>query len=179
MLLNVGYDSDALALTSVTDAGVLGSQSHSNDLTLKPYILFWSNGTATSNYMVNGKIVTLSFTIKDGAEEKDYPITVTYDIDNDDILNVDFNPVEFAVVNGKVTVINTIYGDVNKDGKVTALDNAFLARYIAKWSGYNDTTVDKDAADVNADTKITALDNAILARHLAKWTGYNELPYKK
>ena len=70
-------------------------------------------------------------------------------------------------------------GDVNGDNKITALDNAYLARYLAKWSGYDDTTVNKNAADVNGDGKVTALDNAILARHLAKWTGYDTLPYGK
>ena len=179
MLLNVGYDSDALTLTSVTDAGVLGSQSHSNNLLNNPYVLYWNNGSATENYVVNDKIVTLSFTIKEGAEEKDYPITVTYDKSTDAIFNVDFEPIDFAVVNGKITVINVICGDVNKDGKVTAMDNAFLSRYFAKWTGYDETKVDLAASDTNNDGKVTALDNAVLARHLAKWTGYDLLPYVK
>ena len=175
MLLNVGYDSNALTLTSVTDAGVLGSQSHSNNLLNNPYVLYWNNGSATENYVVNDKIVTLSFTIKEGAEEKDYPITVTYDMSTDAIFNVDFEPIDFAVVNGKVTVINVICGDV----KVTAMDNAFLSRYFAKWTGYDETKVDLAASDTNNDGKVTALDNAVLARHLAKWTGYDLLPYVK
>ena len=73
-------------------------------------------------------------------------------------------------------VIN--YGDVNKDGKITNKDTAFLARYLAKWSGYDETNVDTAAADVNADGKTTNKDTAILARHLAKWSGYEVLPYK-
>ncbi len=35
-----------------------------------------------------------------------------------------------------VTAEKTICGDLNGDGKVTALDNAILARYLAKWKGY-------------------------------------------
>ena len=70
-------------------------------------------------------------------------------------------------------------GDVNGDGRVTALDNAYLARYLAKWTGYDETNVNLIAADTNGDGKVTALDNAVLARYLAKWTGYDTLPYVK
>lgn len=179
MLLNVGYDSNVLTLINVDDAGALGSQSHSDNFELNPYVLYWNNGSATENYVVDGKIVTLSFKIADTAEEGSYPITVSYDKNNDAIFDVDFNAVDFKTVDGKVTVSNTICGDINGDGKVTALDNAFLSRYFAKWKGYDETAVDLSAADTNGDERVTALDNAVLARHLAKWKGYNELPYIK
>ena len=68
-------------------------------------------------------------------------------------------------------------GDVNGDEKVTLKDDAFLARYLAHWTGYDETTVNLAAADVNADGNVTVKDNAILARHLAKWIGYESLPY--
>ena len=179
MLLNLNYDNSALTLTNVVDEGVLGSQSHSNDYDLNPYILYWNNGSATQNYTVNGNIVTLTFRIKDGTEEKDYPITLSYDSDSDAIFDIDFNPVEFAIINGVVTVANTICGDVNGDSKITALDNAYLARYLAKWKGYDESVVDTSAADTNDDGKVTAMDNAVLARYLAKWKGYDLLPYIK
>ena len=70
-----------------------------------------------------------------------------------------------------------IYGDVNGDESVTVKDDAFLARYLAHWIGYDETNVDLDAADVNADGKVGVRDNAILARFIARWTGYEELPY--
>ena len=79
-----------------------------------------------------------------------------------------------TVVNATVTIL---YGDVNKDGKVTLKDDATLARYLAKWEGYDETTVDLAAADVNGDSKVTLKDNGILARHIAKWIGYETLPY--
>ena len=104
MLIGVGYDSDVLTLTKVTDAGVLGNQSHSNDLSLNPYLLYWNNGTATTNFTPNGTVVTLTFDVAASATPNDYPITVTYDKDNDAIFNVDFEPVDFAIENGKVTV---------------------------------------------------------------------------
>ena len=175
MLLNVDYDKNALTLTGVADAGVLGNSSHSDNFAATPYSLYWSNGTATQDYTTNGIIATLTFTINNDTVCGDYPITVSYDIDN--IFNYEFDPVSFNTENGKISVISFLYGDVNGDEKITLKDDAFLARYLAHWIGYDETTVDLDAADVNADSKITAKDNAILARYLAKWIGYDELPY--
>ena len=79
-----------------------------------------------------------------------------------------------------ITVIRpTILGDVNGDKNVNVKDDAFLARYLAHWIGYDETNIDLDAADVNADGKVGVKDNVILARFIAKWTGYEELPYLK
>ena len=137
MLLNVNYDSDALTLINVTDAEVLGNQSHSNDLSLNPYILYWNNGTATTNFTQNGKIATLTFKVNDNAPDKDYPITITYDKDNDAIFNLNFEPVNFTTTAGKISVVKMICGDVNGDMKVSPLDTVILARYLAKWTGYD------------------------------------------
>ena len=67
-------------------------------------------------------------------------------------------------------------GDVNGDGNVTAKDVTVLARYIAKWTGYE--TVNTTAADANGDGNVTAKDVTVLARYIAKWTGYETLPKK-
>ena len=107
MLLQVGYDSDALTLTKVTDAGVLGSQSHSNNLASNPYSLYWNNTTATDNFTATGTIATLTFAISSNAAAGEYPITVSYDNNNDDILDVDFEAVDFDIQNGSITVENT------------------------------------------------------------------------
>ena len=65
-----------------------------------------------------------------------------------------------------------LYGDVNGDGRVNALDMAYLARHFAGWAGYE--TVGP-GADVNGDGRINALDLAYLARHFAGWAGYEKL----
>ena len=73
----------------------------------------------------------------------------------------------------------TVYGDVTGDGKITSKDDAFLARYLAHWTGYDERTVDLNAADTNADGNVTIKDNAILSRHIANWAGYEVLPLLK
>ena len=70
---------------------------------------------------------------------------------------------------------SNISGDSDGDGIVDSKDRIKLARYLAKWSGYEE--IDVSAADVNNDSKVNAKDRIVLARHLAKWQGYESLPF--
>ena len=56
-------------------------------------------------------------------------------------------------------------GDVNDDGKVSALDAAIIARKLAEGRS---SDLNKWAADYNGDGKVTALDCSEIARFLAK-----------
>ena len=174
MRLDVNYDKDIMELVGVSDAGTMTGQVHSTDYTLYPYSLYWENGTITENIVVNDTIATLSFAIKENVDAGSYPITVSYDMDNYDVFNVDLEPVEFVTAPGQITIGSYIYGDVDDNGKVNALDSVIMARYIAKWPN---TSVNLEAADVNADGKVNALDSVILKRHVAKWPAYLILPY--
>ena len=177
MLLRVNYDSTVLTLKEVTDAGILGDTVHNTDLPQFPYTLSWTNDEATENLVVNGTIVTLTFEIAEDAKEGVYPIEVSYDNDNKEILDKDIQTVDFAVQNGSVTVTRSIPGDADRDGTVTSADRIVLSRYLAGWEGYGPENLDLAAMDVNSDGKETSVDRVILARHLAGWTGYETLPY--
>ena len=178
MKLRVSYDSSVLTLTGVTDAGKLGTQYHSTDYSLNPYILSWGDDTATEDNTYNGEIVVLHFQIKEGAEEGVYPVTVSYDAGEPDIYNSAFEAVYFNLDQGSVTVQNVLIGDVNGDGKVNGIDRTFLARHIAQWSGYSASDIVYAAADVDANGKVNGIDRTVLARYIAQWPGYGELPYK-
>ena len=175
MALTVDFD-ERLTLTSVTDSGLLPGQVHSPTMG-NPYTLFWSNDTALENYVVNGVMATLTFEIPEDMPVGEYPITISYDLDNYDIYNCDVETVEFAVVNGSVNVIDVLIGDVNTDTKVNNLDKLIFTRFLAKWADYPESVINMIAADVNLDTKVNNLDKLILTRHLAKWVGYETLPY--
>ena len=71
-------------------------------------------------------------------------------------------------------------GDIDGDGKpATPRDAVFLARYIAKWDGY-EYMVFLEAADLDSDGKFgTPRDAVVLARHIAKWDGYETIPIKE
>ncbi len=66
------------------------------------------------------------------------------------------------------------YGDVDKDGKVTAKDRTTLSRYLN-----GNSSLDNQAllnADVNVDGKVDEKDLEILTRYIAGWDGYKSLP---
>ncbi len=178
MMLHVSYDSSVMSLTGVTDAGKLGTQYHNTDYTLNPYILSWADDTATENNCYNGVIVTLHFQIREDASEGTYPVTISYNKDNAEIYNSDFEPVFFNLEQGAVTVQNVLIGDVNGDGRVNGMDRTFLARHVAQWNGYSAQDIVYAAADVNSDGKVNGMDRTVLARHVAQWPGYGELPYR-
>ena len=174
MMLHLSYD-DALTLVSIGDTGLMPGRVH-GDVT---DTLFWDSGTSTENLTVNGVIATLTFKVDENAEPGEYGIRFTYNNDESDIINADFEPVDFAVVNGKIKVSNVIIGDVDMSGSVNAKDRVVLGRYLTHWPGFDDTTCSVLAADVNGDGKVNALDRVILGRYLTHWPGYEELPYTK
>ena len=174
--LLVEFDTNVLTLVGVKDEGKLGVQVHKPEF-VSPYLLTWANDTATQNFVYDGVVVTLTFQIKEDAPVGEYPITVSYDYDNYDIMDCNMNKVNFAVVNGSVEVMDVLLGDVNLDGIVNTLDRALLTRYLAGWDGYTEDNVNLTAADVNMDGVVNTLDRAILTRHLAGWGGYETLPY--
>ena len=104
MRLGVGYDSTHLKLSSVVDAGVFGTKYHGNDVTANPYVLCWGNDDAPENFVVNETIVTLNFEVAANTPTGTYPITITYDNNNNDIYDWDLSPVEFTVNNGGIEV---------------------------------------------------------------------------
>ncbi len=162
---------DELTLTNVTDGGLLGNANHSNNK-VSPYILYWNNGTATSDFTGNGTIATLTFEIAEDTEDGIYPVTISEV--SSSTFNFEDETVYFAVKNGNVTVVSKIIGDVNGDGEITARDERDLSRHIAGWTGYEE--IDIFTADVNCDGEITARDERDLSRHIAGWTGYEILP---
>lgn len=176
MLLKVNYDNTYLTLTEVKDAGVLGEQVHSDNILKNPYTLSWANDTAEENYTANGKIVTLTFAIADDAPVGKYPVDISYDNENYDILNYDLEAVDFAVSNGVIEVIDYICGDVNDDGKVNSMDRIHLARHLSDWDGFEN--INEKAADINEDGKVNSMDRIYLARHLSDWDGFEVIPIK-
>jgi len=174
--LRLNYDSSVFTLTSVTDGGILGTAVHKPELS-SPYTLAWANDTATTDFTQNGTLATLTFTVDENAAEGTYPISISYSYDDYDIYNVNVEPINIALVNGSIDVVDVIIGDVNGDGKVNNLDRVFLTRYLADWADYTEENCDLVAADVNCDGKVNNLDRVILTRYLADWDDYPELPY--
>lgn len=166
--IKVEYDSNILTLTKVTDAGVLGSQSHKPEYT-SPYTLAWANDTATTNYTVNGTIATLTFKVaSDAAIGKSYPITLSYDYNNYEIYDKDLNPIHFVVTNGSVIVQSApvkLLGDVDEDGQVTLMDATLIQRYLSSLIIYG--TFDDSVADTDGDEDIEVVDATWIQRYVS------------
>ena len=103
MMLLVGHD-PALTLLGVEDKGVIPGQMHSTSYGENPYQLTWANDTATRNVTANGVIVSLTFKVSEKAAPGLLPVTVSYDYENMDIVDVDLESVRLGITNGGVTV---------------------------------------------------------------------------
>ena len=124
LLLDVDYDDTAMTLVNVKDAGVFGNPLHADSLSIKPYVLFWSNGTAESDYTINDVIATLTFEILKDTKPGEYPIEISYDKDNDGIFNFNLEAVDFGIVNGAIKVKETEKVEkIDKDAETKENDN--------------------------------------------------------
>ncbi len=104
MALDFEYDSSVLTLIDVTDSGNLGEANHSDNYSANPYTLTWSNDLAKENFIFNGEIVTLTFSVAANAVAKEYPVSVSYTKNNFQIFNCDGQEVDIDTVAGKVTI---------------------------------------------------------------------------
>lgn len=102
MRLQLKYDTSVLTLTDVKDEGKLGKNTHSNDLTAMPYVLYWNNPVSKNDYTANGTLVTLTFQVAEDARYGEYPIDIT--CSEQDVLNAIMDPVPVTAMAGKVTV---------------------------------------------------------------------------
>ena len=61
--------------------------------------------------------------------------------------------------------VSVVYGDVDGNGEVTALDATYVLQYVAGW----DVTIDMVAADVDGNGEVTALDATYIFQYVAGW----------
>ena len=106
LVTNFTYDTDALSLISVKDESLFDGAGFvtSKEVTQMPFKTIWSIGTKDSES--DGKLVTLTFNVKDNVEPGLYEIGVSYD--EEDVYNTKLEDVYFETVNGYVNVISEI-----------------------------------------------------------------------
>ena len=104
--LRIGYDASAMTLDAV-DAGSLFSEDEltfSESLSKNPYVIVASRGKL-EDLTGDGSLVTLKFSVKPSAEQKDYPVTVEIV----QAVNVAGENVSIAAANGSVTVVKCLH----------------------------------------------------------------------
>ncbi|MDR0913972.1 MAG: dockerin type I domain-containing protein [Oscillospiraceae bacterium] len=153
-VVSLSYDETRLKLTGVKNGSVLeGPQHNINNLAQNPYKLTFCNPLAAEDNTANGTIVTLSFEVLSDAAEGTAEISATMDEEN--TFNSNFEPCEFRVENGAVTVMHehiagewettleptctaegekvqkcTICGEILNTKVITALGHDFYEPYI-------------------------------------------------
>ena len=103
-----------------------------------------------SDYTERSTEYTYKITLTD--EELEKPLSTVSGENNNKTIDLTFSAIDF------------IPGDANCDGKLTAMDAAFIAKMLAEQKG-NEVP---SHADFNKDGKISALDAASIARYLAE-----------
>lgn len=156
----VGYDSSVMTLIGYDCPGwVANSSGFDEDPTNNPVGFSWSR---TTNYTSNKTILTLTFEIKADAPAGEYDISLTT---TDIVTNQDKEKLNFNLVGGKITVVESEPGDLSGDGEINSIDAVLLAQYIAGW----DVELDGMAADCNGDGDINSIDAVLLAQFIAGW----------
>ena len=118
---------------------------------------------SAADIKTDGVFATFKFRINDDAAPGKYGIEL--EIGDGNTSNSAGDDVKFSVVNGSISVIKFIPGDINDDEKVNVKDLVAFAQYLAKW----DVKVNELALDVNCDGKVNVKDIVRLAQYLAGW----------
>ncbi len=161
-LITLNYDSSALTLTKVEEGSAMSNSNFTMPNVLTTPCNFVWDGLDTNN-TEDGIMLNLTFVVSKQAESNNfYDISVSYIAG--DIINLDLQPVELAVANGQVKIIDYKPGDVNGDGRINTTDITLIRRYLA--GGYNTEIITK-AADVNKDGRVNTTDITLIRRYLA------------
>ena len=100
LLMKIAFDDSALDLVSMTYNTAIGGTGIPNATTSSPVTAYWADGF--NDVTGDWTFVTLTFNVSSTAAAGDYAITVTYNAD--DVYNAAEDNVEFAIINGKITV---------------------------------------------------------------------------
>lgn len=152
-LFTLKFDTTRIRATSVDIGLVLKNGYTSKNITSEGEVKV-SFSDINPNYEA-GRLFEVEFeAIGELGEEQFRDVPVTLEVT--DICNYEGYPLSANITNGKITIINTPYGDVNQSGDVTAAD-ALMALY-SNSQLIELTKEQKVLADVNGDGKVTAAD---------------------
>lgn len=171
-IITLTYD-DELTLEKAVSGEAFESLSFSKSKNLtSPCKFSWDASDLMPEDIKDGTILTLSFKIDDNASPGEKSVNISYE--DGDIIDYDFNLIDFEITNGSVTVMNYIPGDVNGDGKVNVTDIVLIRRHIT--GGYG-VSINTDAADVNADGRINTTDLVLIRRYIVGGYGIDFNPH--
>lgn len=112
----------------------------------------------------DGNILKLIFRMPEHSVVLDeYDISISFSRSGVQFSDENNNPIDIITVDGGITVVNHLPGDVNDDNSVDILDAVLIARYL---SAYDDEIFIKQHADVDIDGDIDITDLTRLLQNL-------------
>ena len=156
VLLDIGYDKSVLTLKGFTynTTDLVGTMTVPFNASASQYSLSMVSGT--SNIEGDFVFATLYFDVADNASGKQ---TITLSYDENNVYDISENNINFAVVNGSITVNENAHGtigDVNKDETIDILDAVMVQKHAVDRISFDDEQ--KYVADVNGDGTVDILD---------------------
>lgn len=128
-----------------------------------PCNFVWDGQDLNDDDIKDGNVITLKFAVDENtAAGTKCMINVSYD--SGDIVDKNLSAINPELVNGCITVIDYLPGDLNSDRKINSTDIIMLRRHIA---GKYEQTINELAGDVNADGKFNSTDIITLRRYVA------------
>lgn len=126
--LKISYDKTALTLISVDNGDFYqASEWTKGNLASAVYILSYEASGFDDITTQSGILATLNFKVSDTASAGDYEVTASYN--PGDIINVNFDDIDFTITNGKVTVKEES-SFVPVYGNTLILDETIGIRYL-------------------------------------------------
>lgn len=125
-----------------------------------PSTFLWDSERGMSS--ADGTILKLRFLISDQATLGDQ-LSVRLSYVSGDIFDENLETVNLQVVNGCITIIDYVPGDVNGDKNINGKDVTAIRRHIV--GGY-DQQINTNAADVNEDDRINAKDLTLIRKYI-------------
>ena len=103
MDLRISYDKNVLTLTSIDNGDFYqDTEWTKGNLNSDVYILSYEASGLDNITTQSGTLATLNFKVSDTAVAGDYAVTASYN--PGDIINVEFDDIDFNITNGKVTI---------------------------------------------------------------------------
>ena len=133
-----------------------------------PTIFLWDSQEISDEDIKDGLLLTLTFHVAPGVVG-DVPVGISYE--SGGVIDKNLNELELTCVNGTITVIDYLPGDVNGNDKINTQDITMIRRYISDGlqtdpNGYN-VTINENAADVDGNGKITTKDITLIRRYIS------------
>ena len=165
------YDASKLTLTdSVAGEVMEGKEPTIN--AASPGIIYF-NWDSTTGLTMGGSILDLTFKATEGTEAQDVLLTIANDDEDPDLafilmelINNEPQSIGCSLINGRISIIDVLIGDVNLDGGINVIDANMIRRYAARMITLTDEQL--AAADVSGDGSVNVIDANYIRRYAAR-----------